>query len=67
MNVEQLRRNFEHCLARASSESDELQRMRYLRAAKSWKSLAEHKLRLDDDLVTDHGAAKPILGAAVTV
>ena len=56
MNVEQLRNNAEHCLERATSELDELQRMRYLRASKAWQSLAHRKLALDAGLMADEAA-----------
>jgi hypothetical protein len=56
MNVEQLRSHAEHCLERATSELDELQRMRYLRAAKAWQSLAHRKLALDAGLMVDEAA-----------
>jgi hypothetical protein len=41
--TEQLRRNADHCLKQAYATSDELQRIRWIRAAKTWQSLADTK------------------------
>jgi hypothetical protein len=51
MNLEQLRKDFEHCRAQALATADELQRQRYLRAAAAWRQLAERKLVLDSALL----------------
>ena len=53
MNVEQLRINAEHCLKRAAGTAEELQRMRYLRAARAWQCLADRKRQLDTALFED--------------
>jgi hypothetical protein len=53
MSVEQLRIHAEHCLKRAADTADELQRLRYLRAAKAWQGLADRKRQLDAALIGD--------------
>jgi hypothetical protein len=58
MNAEQMRRNAEHCLDVANQTQDETQRMRYLRAAKAWKTVAQNKERLDGALVPDEPATE---------
>jgi hypothetical protein len=56
MNAEKMRRNAEHCLELASQTSDETLRMRYLRAANAWKTVAQNKERLDGALMADEPA-----------
>ena len=53
MNAEQMKRNAEHCLDLASKTPDDTQRMRYLRAANAWKTVAKNKERLDGALMPD--------------
>ena len=53
MNARDLHKNAEHCLNRASETSDTTQRIRFIRAAKAWRSLAAAKSQLDAALVTD--------------
>jgi len=53
MNAEKMRRNAEHCLELAGKTSDETLRMRYLRAANAWKTVAKNKERLDAALMAD--------------
>jgi hypothetical protein len=52
MNVENLRSNAEHCLTLANAASDELQRMRWVRAAKTWQRLADMKQQADMALMS---------------
>jgi hypothetical protein len=58
MNAEKMRRNAEHCLDLASKTSDETLRMRYLRAANAWKTVAQNKERLDVALMADEPAVE---------
>jgi hypothetical protein len=53
MNTETLRRNAEHCLDQASKAADEMQRQRFVRAAKAWRSLAYAKGQVDAALVDE--------------
>jgi hypothetical protein len=62
MDVEQLHRNAEHCLKPAHETADELQCIRYLRAARTWQALARKKSQLDAGLFDDPEAqAHPAL------
>jgi hypothetical protein len=58
MNAEQMRRNAEHCLDLADRTADETQRMRYLRAANAWRTVAKNKDRLDGALMADEPAVQ---------
>ena len=53
MNTRDLHRNAEHCLNRASETPEARQRMRLIRAAKAWRSLAAAKSQLDAALFMD--------------
>ena len=53
MNTRDMHRNAEHCLNRASETPDTMQRIRFIRAAKAWRSLAAAKSQLDATLFTD--------------
>ena len=53
MNTRDMHRNAEHCLNRASETSDTTQRIRFIRAAKAWRSLAAAKSQLDAALFMD--------------
>ena len=53
MNTRDMHRNAEHCLNRASETSDTTQRIRFIRAAKAWRSLAAVKNQLDGALFMD--------------
>src|SRR6476646_3082803 len=53
MNTRELQRNAEHCLNRASETPDTMQRIRFIRAAKAWRSLAAAKSQLDATLFMD--------------
>jgi hypothetical protein len=53
MNVQDMRRHAEHCLDEASEVTDELQRARFVRAAKAWRSLAHSKLQADAALMSN--------------
>jgi hypothetical protein len=48
-----MHRNADHCLNRASETSDTTQRIRFVRAAKAWRSLAAAKSQLDAALFMD--------------
>jgi hypothetical protein len=50
MTAHSLARNAEHCLDAASKCTDEVQRMRFVRAAKAWRSLARSKRMVDNAL-----------------
>jgi hypothetical protein len=52
MNAETLFKNAKHCLRQAALTTDDMQRMRYLRAAKAWRALAEAKLDADEALAS---------------
>src|SRR5215204_3329751 len=43
MDISQMRRHPEHCLDVASQTDDEIQRARFLRAARTWRDLAHYK------------------------
>jgi len=64
MNAEKMRRNAKHCLDLANTTLDETLRMRYLRAANAWKTVAENKERLDGALMADE---PPVEGGAERV
>jgi hypothetical protein len=53
MNSERMRRNAEHCLGLAAKTTDETARIRFLRAANAWKTMARSKERLDAALMAD--------------
>jgi hypothetical protein len=53
MHSDRLPKNAEHYLQQAGAQWDELQRQRYLRAGKTWQSLANVKQHLDDGLMSD--------------
>ena len=53
MNTRDMHRNAEDCLNRASETSDTTQRIRFIRAAKAWRSLAAAKNQLDAALFMD--------------
>jgi hypothetical protein len=57
MTPEQMRRNAEHCLDAASVSADEMQRERFLRAAKAWRSLADCKDQANSALLPEQEAA----------
>ena len=57
MNSQTMRKHAEHCFKLANETADETQRMRYLRAARTWLSVAENKERLDEAMVPQE--AKP--------
>lgn len=48
MHSDRLPKNAEHCLQQAGVLWDELQRQRYLRAGRTWQSLADVEQRLGD-------------------
>ena len=54
MNTRDMHRNAEHCLNRASETPETTQRMRFIRAAKAWRSLAAAKSHVDAALFTDN-------------
>jgi hypothetical protein len=56
MNAQQMRRNAEHCLDAANGSADEVQRLRFIRAAKAWRSLAHSKHQADIALVSEEFA-----------
>src|SRR5439155_17362935 len=58
LNAEKMRRNAEHCLDLASKTADETLRMRYLRAANTWKTVATNKERPDAALMVDEPAVE---------
>src|SRR5215204_528108 len=47
MNISQMRHHAEHCLDVASQTDDEIQRARFLRAARMWRDLAHYKNQID--------------------
>jgi hypothetical protein len=58
MNAEKMRRNAAHCLDLASRTADETLRMRFLRAANAWKTVAKNKERLDAALTANEPPAE---------
>jgi hypothetical protein len=58
MNAEKMKRNAAHCLELASRTGDETLRVRLLRAANAWKTVAKNKERLDTALMADEPAAE---------
>ena len=58
MNTRDMHRNAEDCLNRASETSDTTQRIRFIRAAKAWRSLAAAKNQLDAALFMDEDQSK---------